>query len=370
MSCGQSSAPPGIKVGVGEGGGGGRRRFYVLGVSGRGGGRGALGAGDSRGGAMGEAEAAGGGMMTRLAILAGVGIAVGGVVYYMSTMPASQGAAGETKAVRAAEQPSKSSASGAAAAAGGSAATAGANEPGRGGKQTPKIGAQGSPVSTAGQAGGELSHTGPALMGKWDCPGSIWDAAREGRVQAVEAMVEESLKVADMQDAFGMRPVHWAACGGKHGKAINGSKADPVGVLRYLKRKGANMKALDLNGESAVHHAARWGQTDCIEFLVNECGLDARAKAKDGNTPLDCALRGIAFRAEYVDASSVAKALGEKLPGATAETNPKVGMISAPEGSKIASSSGSNGPASLAGPPLPSPPPKGGKKKKGKKGKH
>jgi len=163
--------------------------------------------------------------------------------------------------------------------------------------------------------------------------------------------------------------VHWAAGGGLHGKAELGSKADHVGVLRYLKGKGADMKALDSNGESAVHHAARWGQTECITFLVKECGLDPKAKAKDGNTPFDSALRGIEYRAEYVDGPQVAKALGEKMPGAATES--ASGSRSAASSSAAPAASSSAAPAAsssapLAGPPLPSPN-KGGKKKKNKK---
>ena len=297
-----------------------------------------------------------GSKMSVLALVAGVGIALGGVAYYMSTMPvasppASQGVdasrrggathAKKDEAVAKAEAKKETAAG---------------------------VAAGGSKKEERGN--GSLE---PALLGKWDYPESIWDAAREGRLARLKQMVEANGDVKNMRDSFGMTPVHWAAGGGLHGKAELAGKADHVGVLRYLKEKGADMKALDNNGESAVHHAARWGQIECITFLVKECGLDSKAKAKDGNTPFDCALRGIEYRTEYVDGPQVAKGLGEKMPGVASESASGSGAAASSSAASAASSSKApsvSGSASLAGPPLPSPG-KGGKKKKNKKhGKH
>lgn len=63
------------------------------------------------------------------------------------------------------------------------------------------------------------------------------------------------------------------------------SKPKNFEIGQLLIELGANIFATDKAGWSALHYAARWGETDMVRSLVNK-GLDINLPAKDGWTPL------------------------------------------------------------------------------------
>ncbi len=66
--------------------------------------------------------------------------------------------------------------------------------------------------------------------------------------------------------------------------------AGSVAVIEILVRNGADLKQVDLNGETLLHKAAEQGHTDVLQYLVRG-GLDVN-KTKDGNeSPLHYAVR-------------------------------------------------------------------------------
>ena len=75
--------------------------------------------------------------------------------------------------------------------------------------------------------------------------------------------------------------------------------------VRELVKKGADVNAVDLNGWTALHHAARGGYSKVVAFLVSE-GADLGAKNNRGKTALDLA-RGDGTRRLLKEAMEKAK---------------------------------------------------------------
>lgn len=72
---------------------------------------------------------------------------------------------------------------------------------------------------------------------------------------------------------------------GLHG-AIQAARAGDLGTLRQLASCKLQHTITDAQGAGLVHHAARCGHLECLQFLVGEEGLAPNARALNGATPL------------------------------------------------------------------------------------
>lgn len=68
-------------------------------------------------------------------------------------------------------------------------------------------------------------------------------------------------------------------------RAIQAAREGAVEALRALHVSGYLSPTItDAQGASPVHHAARCGQLDCLEFLVNEGCFPCHTRTKNGAT--------------------------------------------------------------------------------------
>lgn len=57
-------------------------------------------------------------------------------------------------------------------------------------------------------------------------------------------------------------------------------------ISELLIKAGANIHAIDKNGENALHHACKWDDIEAIKFLISKgCRLDVRNK--EGKSPIN-----------------------------------------------------------------------------------
>lgn len=81
---------------------------------------------------------------------------------------------------------------------------------------------------------------------------------------------------------------------------------------------GAKVDERDDQGETALHHAARWGRADEAKLLLDR-GADPNAKDKTGRTALHCAVTSDAQRVFQVLLRNRQTNINEKaFDGATA----------------------------------------------------
>jgi hypothetical protein len=113
----------------------------------------------------------------------------------------------------------------------------------------------------------------------WSCPAfcdAIHDAARDGDVPKVTALLRVDPRLALARDAKGDTPLHWAA--------RNGHK-DVAAVLVANK---ADVNAKNSEGETPLHCAVVNAHRDIVEYLLAN-KADVNAEGKQGWTPLDYA---------------------------------------------------------------------------------
>lgn len=90
----------------------------------------------------------------------------------------------------------------------------------------------------------------------------------------VRRLLEKGCLDIDKGDKFGQTPLH-IAC---HREGL-------LGCLKLLAAHRVNMKALDANGNTALHSAAGSGAAAAAEFLLGR-GLSVGDRNKDGHTPM------------------------------------------------------------------------------------
>jgi len=101
----------------------------------------------------------------------------------------------------------------------------------------------------------------------------IHDAARDGNVARVTALLKSNPGLVSSTDGEGMTPLHWAAEKGRKD------------VAALLLANQAEVNAKSVTGWTPLHYAADWGDKDMVEFLLAN-NADVNAKTVDGLTPL------------------------------------------------------------------------------------
>ena len=94
-----------------------------------------------------------------------------------------------------------------------------------------------------------LLWTGPAFCGE------IHDAAKNGNLEKVKALLEANPDLVSSRDEHGMTPLHWAAAGGSEV------------VAELLLASNAVINATDNGGATPLHYAAGMGHKYVAELL-------------------------------------------------------------------------------------------------------
>ena len=110
-------------------------------------------------------------------------------------------------------------------------------------------------------------------------PEDIWEAAKQGNIEAVKEYLAIGVNVNAKDEVYGGTPLHFAAYRGRKE------------VAEFLIAEGADVNAKRNNGWVPLHHAANKGHMEVVELLI---AADADMNAKDnygdyGKTPLDYA---------------------------------------------------------------------------------
>lgn len=101
----------------------------------------------------------------------------------------------------------------------------------------------------------------------------IHDAAKEGNVERIKALIKTNREVVSSQDHNGNTPLHIAAYyGSRDGAAL-------------LITNGANVNARNTWGETPLHFASWTGRKEVAELLIAK-GADVNARNNSGRTPL------------------------------------------------------------------------------------
>ena len=114
----------------------------------------------------------------------------------------------------------------------------------------------------------------------------------------------------------GVLPLH-AATGVGYGEgfAANSHRYAPTGFLpaiKYLVEElGADVNAVDHEGNTAVHLCASRGDNDCIKFLVSK-GADVTRVNREGNTTVDMANGPVQRTQPYPETIKLLESLGAK----------------------------------------------------------
>ncbi|CAM9986811.1 unnamed protein product, partial [Ectocarpus sp. 4 AP-2014] len=100
-------------------------------------------------------------------------------------------------------------------------------------------------------------------------------AVFQGKQEKARKLLQKGCPDVNRGDKFGQTPLH-IAC---HREGL-------LGCLQLLAAHEANLKALDANGNTALHSAAGSGAAAAAKFLLGR-GLSVADKNKDGHTPMD-----------------------------------------------------------------------------------
>jgi ankyrin repeat protein len=105
------------------------------------------------------------------------------------------------------------------------------------------------------------------------CGVSIHDAAKDGDLARVQALLNLDPSLVSSRDDRGNSPLHWAAFGGHKD------------IAELLLANKADVNAKDNNGVTPLHDAAGTGRTDVAELLLVHQAL-VNARSNVGATPL------------------------------------------------------------------------------------
>lgn len=142
--------------------------------------------------------------------------------------------------------------------------------------------------------------------------GEIQDAARNGDLEKVKALLKQTPNLVSDKDNAGQTALHWAVSGRYKEMVVFllDSKADvnaksnsgqtplhyaasfafgDTNMVSLLLAKHADVNAKDNFGKTPLHYAALYGFKDMAVLLVAD-KADVNAKDNDGKTPLSAAL--------------------------------------------------------------------------------
>jgi ankyrin repeat protein len=125
-----------------------------------------------------------------------------------------------------------------------------------------------------------LLESKPVLLFSKDTNGwtPLHYAASEGRKDAAELLLANKADV-DAKSNGGWTPLHWAASMGQRDVAV------------LLLANNADVNAKDSDSETPLHKAANWGHKDVAKLLLTS-KAEVNAKDNDGMTPLHKAAAG------------------------------------------------------------------------------
>jgi len=107
----------------------------------------------------------------------------------------------------------------------------------------------------------------------------IHQAAKEGDLAKVKALLEKNEDLAEAKNKKGETPLHSAASGGQ------------LEVVKFLVSKGVDINLKENNGATALHLACYYGHRDAVEWLIDH-GADKDVGDGDGSTPIFWAVHG------------------------------------------------------------------------------
>ena len=102
--------------------------------------------------------------------------------------------------------------------------------------------------------------------------------AKEGNAENVKKLIDRGANIEIKDKQHTSSPLLWALQNG-HSKVVD-----------ILLQSGADKKAMNFYGTTALHFAAQSGQFELVEMLVKQ-GLDVNAKDNGDETPLHDACR-------------------------------------------------------------------------------
>jgi len=107
----------------------------------------------------------------------------------------------------------------------------------------------------------------------------IHQAAKEGDLAKVKALLEKNVGLAEAKNEKGETPLHSAASGGQ------------LAVMKFLVSKGVDINLKENNGATALHFACYYGHRDAVEWLIDH-DADKDSRYEDGSTPIFWAVHG------------------------------------------------------------------------------
>ncbi|XP_046554157.1 ankyrin-3-like isoform X2 [Haliotis rubra] len=107
----------------------------------------------------------------------------------------------------------------------------------------------------------------------------LHDACKEGNLQRVRGILDQSIADIDKKGKDGMTPVMWAARRGHRD------------ILDLLVKKDANLTLVDIVSNNILHWACRGGNVSMVKHIISMKTVDIKSKGRDGRTPLMYAAR-------------------------------------------------------------------------------
>ncbi|XP_046554158.1 putative ankyrin repeat protein RF_0381 [Haliotis rubra] len=99
-------------------------------------------------------------------------------------------------------------------------------------------------------------------------------ACKQGDLQRVRDILDQSLEDKDKQGKDGMTPVLWAARRGHRE------------ILDLLVKYGADLKLVDIVSNNILHWACRGGNVSMVKHIISMNAVNINTRGRDGRTPL------------------------------------------------------------------------------------
>lgn len=105
---------------------------------------------------------------------------------------------------------------------------------------------------------------------------ALFYSARAGQANNVASLLKQGANI-NYANRFRETAMHAAAARGQ------------VGMMRFLRSKGARHNTSTVNGWFPLHHAVRFGHVQAARYLI-QLGSPVRARTRDGKSVYDIAL--------------------------------------------------------------------------------